>query len=58
MLLISQHYPNVTVTLSDDELFDTKALQKALQNPELNNLPVFFTRAISKYYGEACPMTI
>ena len=40
---ISQHYPNATVTLSDvDELFDTEALQKVLQTPELNNLPCFF----------------
>ena len=40
---ISQHYPNATVTLSGvDELFDTEALQKVLQTPELNNLPCFF----------------
>ena len=40
---ISQHYPNATVTLSGvDELFDTEALQKVLQTPELKNLPCFF----------------
>ena len=40
---ISQHYPNATVALSDvDELFDTYALQKVFQTPELNNLPCFF----------------
>jgi hypothetical protein len=40
---ISQHYPNATVTLSDvDELFDTEALQKVLQTPELKNLPCCF----------------
>lgn len=55
---ISQHYPNATCTLSDvDELFDTDALAKVLENPELNNLPCFFLPMRFLYYGEACPMS-
>ena len=56
---ISQHYPNATVTLSDvDELFDTEALAKVLESPELNNLSCFFLPMRFLYYGEACPMSL